>query len=494
MRSRFSSLSSWLTVWYTVACFAVLGLAIGSLYWALVSELDGDTDLFLTDKVNVIRSILHDRPDDWSGLREEVDLEPAARRYERFYIRLENENGKTQLSTPGMDQLLPVFVFPPEQAGDRIRGAGILSTNGDRFRAITARVPIGANTDKWWRVQVAVDRAQDEKLLSHYRRWLWTILAAALLVSPFVGHRIARRGIRPVERIAETARRIGSSTLHERIQAAGYPVELTALANTFNAMLDRLEDSFSRLSDFSADIAHELRTPVNNIRGEAEVALARARSVEEYREVLGSCLEEAVRLSELISNLLFLARAESPGEHLTREPTEVDQVFQAVHDYFEPAATESGVQLITERAEGLIILADRMLLQRALANLVSNALAHTFSGGKITLRAYQQSGSVCMEVQDTGVGIPAEALPRVFDRFYRVDRARSSHSGGTGLGLAIVKGIVTMHGGTVDIRSEMGVGTTVSLLLPIQPRSSDTRSVRPCPPSIDLPPMIKTIR
>jgi|SRR5579875_758460 two-component system heavy metal sensor histidine kinase CusS len=494
MRSRFSSLSSWLTVWYTVACFAILGLAIGSLYWALVSELDGDTDLFLTDKVNVIRSILHDRPDDWSGLREEVDLEPAARRYERFYIRLLDQSGETLLSTPGMDRLLPASVFPPEQTGDRIRGVGVVSTTGDRFRAITTAVPVGVNTEKQWRVQVAVDRAQDEKLLSRYRHWLWSILAAALLFCPFVGYRIARRGIRPVERIAETAQRISCSTLHERIQAAGYPVELAALANTFNAMLDRLEDSFSRLSDFSADIAHELRTPVNNIRGEAEVALARARSVEEYREVLGSCLEEAVRLSELIGNLLFLARAESPGEHLTREPIEVDQVFQAVHDYFEPAATESSVQLITQRAEGLIIVADRMLLQRALANLVSNALAHTPSGGKITLRAYRQPGAICMEVQDTGIGIPPDALPRVLDRFYRVDRARSSRSGGTGLGLAIVKGIVTMHGGTIDIRSEVGVGTTVSLLLPIQPGSSNERSIRPCATSGELHTTLKAIQ
>jgi two-component system heavy metal sensor histidine kinase CusS len=280
-----------------------------------------------------------------------------------------------------------------------------------------------------------------------------------------------------VERIAETARRISSSTLSERIQPAGYPVELAALAGTFNAMLDRLEDSFARLSDFSADIAHELRTPVNNIRGEAEVALARARSVEEYRDVLGSCLEEAVRLSELIGNLLFLARTESPGAHLKREPAEIGQVLEAVHDYFEPAAIESGINLAIECANKITISVDRMLVQRALANLVSNALTHTHAGGKVILRAHEETGAARLEVQDNGTGIPPEALPRVFDRFYRMDRARSSGSGGTGLGLAIVRGIVTLHGGTVDIRSQPGIGTTVGFVLPMQPGEDNQSSV-----------------
>lgn len=476
---KHSSLSAWFTAWYTAACFAVLALATASLYWALATELDGEDDLFLADKVNVVRSILRDRPNDWSGLREEIALEPAARRFEQFYIRLLDESGKPVLSTPGMDRLLASSAFLQEETGDRMQGVRIISTNGDRFRAVTTTAPVGLNTGKVWRMQVAIDRAQDEKLLSHYRHWLWSILGAALVLCPFVGYRIARRGIRPVERIAETARHISSSTLSERIQPEGYPVELAELAGTFNAMLDRLEESFARLSEFSADIAHELRTPVNNIRGEAEVALVRARSVEEYRDVLSSCLEEAVRLSDLIGNLLFLARAESPGEHLRREPTDIGQVLEAVHDYFEPAAHEAGIRLTVECGENITIWVDRMLMQRALANLVSNALAYTQAGGTVALRAWKEAGNLHVEVKDTGVGIPSEALPCVFDRFYRVDRARSSRSGGTGLGLAIVKSIVMMHGGTVDIRSEIGVGTAVVFLLPIGDNpAAPSRAVR----------------
>lgn len=473
MPSRRSSLSVWLTAWYTAACLALLAAVTGTLYWALASDLDGDTDLFLADKVNVVRSILRDRPDDWSGLREEIELEPAARRYEQFYIRLLDGSGKPVLSTPGMDGLLRGALFPHAPAGDRLRGVPIVTTGGHRFRALTATAPVGTDTGKVWRMQVAIDRTQDDKLLSRYRHWLWSILAAALALCPFVGYRIARRGIRPVERIAETARRISSSTLSERIQPAGYPVELAALAGTFNAMLDRLEDSFGRLSEFSADIAHELRTPVNNIRGEAEVALSRARSVEDYREVLGSCLEETVRLSELIANLLFLARTESPGTHLKREPVDIGQILNAVHDYFEPAAIEADIDLTVQCAGRITISVDRVLFQRAMANLVSNALANTPVQGAVTLRALQEPDIVRVEVQDTGVGIPPEVLPRVFDRFYRVDRSRSSRSGGTGLGLAIVRGIVTLHDGSIDISSKPGAGTTVTLLLPIRPADGD---------------------
>jgi two-component system heavy metal sensor histidine kinase CusS len=231
-------------------------------------------------------------------------------------------------------------------------------------------------------------------------------------------------------------------------------------------MFQRLEDSFGRLSRFSADIAHELRTPVNNIRGESEVALARPRSVAEYQETLGSCLEESVRLSELIESLLFLARAESPGEHLKRQRQNIGSLLAAVREYYEAAAADSGVRLRVECEEELVGDVDGSLLQRALGNLVSNALAHTGAGGTVLLSATQDSHQLRIEVSDTGSGISPEALPKVFDRFYRADPARPRRSGGSGLGLSIMQQIVFLHGGDVQIESNTGSGTTVSVTLP----------------------------
>jgi two-component system heavy metal sensor histidine kinase CusS len=231
-------------------------------------------------------------------------------------------------------------------------------------------------------------------------------------------------------------------------------------------MLQRLEDSFLRLSRFSADIAHELRTPVNNIRGESEVALAKPRTAEEYRDALGSCLEETVRLSELIESLLFLARAESPGDHLKRKRQDVGALLSGVRDYYEASALDSGVTLRFECDGEVVGEVDGPLLQRALGNLVANALAHTAAGGSISLSASRQAEKLYLEVKDTGSGIAREALPKVFDRFYRADPARARGSGGTGLGLAIMRQIVILHGGDVKIESQAGAGTTVSVTLP----------------------------
>jgi len=284
---------------------------------------------------------------------------------------------------------------------------------------------------------------------------------------PLIGYQVARHGIRPVAEMATTARHISSTNLRERILPEGYPSELASLAGTFNAMLDRLEESFERISQFSADIAHDLRTPVNNIRGESEVALARARTVDEYREVLNSCLEEAVRLSDLIGDLLFLARAESPLTHLRRERIDVGELVRGVQEYYEASAADAGVYFSTGLPyEPVIADLDRTLLQRAVSNLVSNALAHTPSGGSVVLGTNREHSSVRIEVSDTGSGIPPEALPRVFDRFYRVDTSRSQASGGTGLGLAIVQSIAVLHGGRVEISSKLGQGTRVTLLMP----------------------------
>jgi len=319
-------------------------------------------------------------------------------------------------------------------------------------------------------VQIAVDVSQEEALLARYRQRFWVILLGTLAIFPLVGYQIARRGIRPLREVAMTARHITSTNLHERIQSDGYPSELASLAVTFNQMLDGLEESFDRISKFSADIAHDLRTPVNNIRGEAEVALARARTVSEYREVLSSCLEESVRLSDLIGDLLFLARAESPLAHLHRERINVGELLSGICEYYEAPAAERGVSLSTVVPdEPVIAQLDRTLVQRAVGNLISNALAHTPRGKSVILGTCVEPAAVRIEVSDTGLGIPPEALPRVFDRFFRVDESRSQASGGTGLGLAIVQSIALLHGGNVEIASKVGQGTHVTLRVPVSP-------------------------
>ncbi len=456
-----------LTAGYVLAGLSLVFLATAGLYFVLVTELERNTDLFLADKLHVLRTMLRERPNDWDALREEIELESAARRYEHFYIRLLDERNAPLLTTPGLAEELDLREFSRQVQDAPEHAVAMKGRHWQSFRVTSATAPVGFPPTHTDTIQIAIDVSQEEELLARYRSWFWAILLGTFAIFPWIGYRIARHGIRPVEEMATTARHISSTNLHERILPEGYPSELASLADTFNKMLDRLEESFERISRFSADIAHDLRTPVNNIRGEAEVALARARTVEEYRDVLGSCLEETVRLSGLIGDLLFLARAESPLAHLHRERVDISELLSGVREYYEATAADSGVSLITAAPPGQVIAeVDRMLVQRAVGNLVSNALAHTPAGGSVVLGANSEVAKIRIEVADTGVGIPPEALPRVFDRFFRVDSSRSQTSGGTGLGLAIVQSIMLLHGGNVEIASQLGQGTRVTLRMP----------------------------
>jgi two-component system heavy metal sensor histidine kinase CusS len=237
---------------------------------------------------------------------------------------------------------------------------------------------------------------------------------------------------------------------------------LQPVAIAFDDMLDRLEDSFTRLSQFSADIAHELRTPLANIRGEAEVALNRQRTPNEYQAVIESSIAECARLSGIIDNLLFLARAEAAESRVQLAVFDGRTALEKIASYNEAIAEERS---LTIRCFGHgEVCADPILFGRAVSNLVDNAVRFTPDGGEITLSLTTDADEIRVMVRDNGCGIPAEHLPRIFDRFYRVEASRSSE--GTGLGLALVKSIAELHGGSVSVESEPGKGSTVTIRLP----------------------------
>jgi two-component system heavy metal sensor histidine kinase CusS len=316
------------------------------------------------------------------------------------------------------------------------------------------------------RVQVALETYGSSHLLLAMRQRLYWLLGALVVVSGVVGHVIARRGLRPIAEMSASAATIGSATLDRRLDVAACPAEIAELALSFNGVLDRLEEAFGRLSRFSADIAHELRTPVNNLRVQAEVTLQRSRTAEEYRSAIGSSLEEGLRLGRIIDSLLFLARADNPATQIAREPLDARRELGVIRDFYDVAASEAGVAIVVDCEARQALWGDRLLLQRAVGNLVENSLAHSCRGGRIVLAARDTGGTVTVEVIDTGSGIPDEHLARIADRFYRVDPSRAGGGTRVGLGLSIVKSIVTLHGGTIDGRSSSGKGTCVTLTFP----------------------------
>jgi two-component system heavy metal sensor histidine kinase CusS len=460
------SLAARLTAWYAGSAFALVLVTSGFLYWALVQNLDREDQQELHDPVRSIRMLLLNGPTDPAAVRRAAEWGFAARP-RLVHLRILDAAGGTVAETPGMAGLLPPAAFPPPVPAD-VEPTNEIDhrADGRPFRLVAAEAKAGSAGGPTFVLQAALDQSPEEELLVEFRRRAAWALGLALVACAVGGHLIARRGVRPLAAITAAAGRVRPTALAERIDPAGLPAELHALARTFNGMLDRLEESFGRLARFSADIAHELRTPVNNLRGGVEVALGQSRNLDEYRDVLGSALEECDRLSRTIDGLLFLARAEHPAKQIDREPVELGRELRTVCEFYEAAAAEAGVQLAVVADGPVLADLDRALFQRAIGNLVANAIAHTSSGGAVTLSAVANDDAVRVEVADTGRGIAAEHLPHLFDRFYRADPARTSAAGHVGLGLAIVKGIADLHGGQLTVESNIGRGTKFTLHFP----------------------------
>ncbi len=314
-------------------------------------------------------------------------------------------------------------------------------------------------------LRLALDVTEPRDIQGAYSRALVLITVAGGLIAAVLGLVAVRQGLEPLRRMATAAGQITASRLGERLRPEDTPAELSEMASNFNGMLERLEDSFRRLNDFSSDIAHELRTPINNLQGQTQVALSRARSSDDYRSVLELNAEEFERLSHMIQDMLFLAQADNAQAALNLEEVNLAAECAKIIEYFEPVI-EEGRLCVELRGQGSVH-ADRLLLQRALANLVSNAVRNSPPGALVQIEiAAPNAQQVSVDIVNPGPGIPAEELPRIFDRFYRTRGARDRKLEGTGLGLAIVRTIARLHGGDVAVQSNPEVETRFRLVLP----------------------------
>ncbi len=329
------------------------------------------------------------------------------------------------------------------------------TADGRPYRGLAERVSDRATPGGPYTVAVALDIRHHAEFMALYRRTLALAMLLAAIVTAALGWAVTARALAPLRSMGATAASISASRLTARLPNEGLPPELAELAAAFNQMLDRLEDAFRRLADFSADLAHELRTPVSNLMTQTQVVLARSRDASAYREALESALEEYERLARMIEDMLFLAKADNRLIVPHRETVDLGLEARRLVEFYEALAEEAGVSLsVTGEAR---VAGDRLMLQRTLANLLGNAIRHTERGGAVQVRLDQSEGEVLVSVENPGPAIPTEHLPRLFERFYRVDPARQGSAEHTGLGLAIVKSIVEAHGGKVRVRSEPGL-------------------------------------
>lgn len=323
-------------------------------------------------------------------------------------------------------------------------------------------------------VRTASDRMV---LLSEYRSDVWYAATIATLLATLLSFLFVRSGLRPLRLMATQTRAISANRLDTRLDIQAAPRELHEIVQSFNEMLDRLSGSFQQLSQFSADLAHDLRTPLNNLMVQTQVALGKPRSVEEYQALLSSNIEEYERLSRMMESMLFLARAENAHVVLQCQQLDVREELDKVADYFEGIAEDAQVRIAVHAAGR--IYADVMLLRRAVGNLVANAIRYTPAGGVIELNAVNLDDATLIEVVNPGPGIAPDLLDRIFDRFYRADPSRSSAAGSggsSGLGLAIVRSIMGLHGGQASARSVPGKSTVFRLRFP---HARSARAERP---------------
>jgi heavy metal sensor kinase len=297
-----------------------------------------------------------------------------------------------------------------------------------------------------------------------------------LIVAPFVffiglvgGWNLVGRALKPVDEMTRAALTIESKRLDTRLTPVETDNEIGRLASALNTMIARLDRSFKQIERFSADASHELKTPLTSIRGEAEVALMSRQTPEERERTLRSIIEETERLTNIVNNLLVLARADANQIQIQREPTALHEVAMAAFESVEMIARKKGVSLDISEMESVTVLGDSLWLQQLAANLLQNAVKYTPEGGTAALSLTQIDGCAQLSVTDTGPGIASDHLPHLFDRFYRVDSGRSRDQGGTGLGLNISQWIVQTHNGRIEVRSELGKGSCFTVYLPAEP-------------------------
>src|SRR5437870_2873295 len=468
-RTKHGSIAWQLILLFTMATSLLLACGLGVFYAIVIQHAVAEDNAVLADRVAALRADIHESG---PGVFAEELKSRQPREHTAYWIRMLDPQGRTYAETPGMDRSLPPEIFPPPPAFAKasadtqqsVSTAGGLKSyrRGPKlFSLVTLNEESGSQL---YTLQVAQDRSSDERVERNFAVLFVMVLSGSVLGSAFIAVMVTKRGLRPLREMTESVARVGPTHLKERVTPADWSGELKPLAIAFDDMLKRLDDSFTRLSQFSADLAHELRTPIANMIGETQVALTRDRTAAEYRETIESTVGECERLSRIVDNLLFVARADAAREPIERKRFDARAAVEKIAAFYQTVAEERHVS-ISCSGEGQIY-ADPDLFERAVGNLLDNALRFTPEHCSIHIALSKHDTDFEVAVSDKGCGIAAEHLPRVFDRFYRVESSRGSD--GAGLGLALVKSILDLHGGSAKVESELGHGTTVKLIFPLE--------------------------
>lgn len=450
-----------LTIWYGGVLAVVLIAFSAVIYFTMrhqmLSRIDHGLDEEMADVMSEVK-----RADSRAGMLEWLDRRFG--QHQGFDFQITSADGDRVFVNERLGDLhMPI---PSPLVMNRDVFASYQRTNLPRWRIVTRKVD---GPEGMLFVQVA-------RSLEFYDHEMSELLLVLLLTGPLTllvalggGYFLARRAISPVDRMTETANRIEAKRLGQRIEVANASDELGRLADTLNGMLDRLEKSFREMQRFTADASHELRTPISVIRTEAEVALNQPVSDDEKQNLLSNVLEECERLTSITDQLLTLSREDAGIAEFRGEPVDVGDLANDVAETMRPLADAKGLGLAVATNGSVIVAGDADRLKQVVYNLLDNSIKYTPQTGHVELAVTRAGSGIELTVRDTGVGISSEHLPHVFERFYRIDKARTRSEGGTGLGLSIVESIVVAHGGRVEIESQANEGTKITISLPSHP-------------------------
>lgn len=463
MRRQTDSLAFQLSVLVAgVALVVFAGVGV-YLYQSLAAQLEERDDAELIERLTLMRHLVEE-----SASVAVIRADPhrfidSTGFHGEMLLDLRTERGDSVIGG-GLDKVPEqhLALVPVERAAASSDMHTIRGAHAQSLRSIAAWGKAG--DDSLVKIRLARNISAREALLSAYRLKVYAAIVVGAVLTALMGYAFIWRGLGKVRSLARQAEKVTANQLQLRLDATTAPAELRELASAFNEVLDRLERSFDKLSQFSADLAHDMRTPLNNLMVQTQVMLSQPRSSEEYEHLLNSNHEEFERLSRMVESMLFLARADHNEIALSLETVDLAGELDRLAEYFEGPAADAGLTIVI-RADGKVF-ADPSLFRRAVGNLVSNALRYTPAGQVIALEAEHSARGTTVRVANPGPGIAAQHLPHLFDRFYRSDASRASTSLSAGLGLAIVQSIMTLHHGQVSVTSEPGKQTIFSLFFP----------------------------
>jgi heavy metal sensor kinase len=455
-----------MTLLYILTFFLSALIICGFLYLRLEHQLIKEVDRFLLDETNELSDVLSQSP---RGVEDLKNFEAGVglRTYYPIHFNVLAADHTPLYASKGFRTIqykMNESVMVKVKGGGKATETVYSSQRRTPYRFITA--PIYKDGRLAYIVQLGTSLHFVRKSLSHFKGNILAVFPIVLVLGSLGGWILARRSLTPIGYIASKAQTMTSKSLNERLIPRGTGDEMDDLIETINGMISRLEESFKRMAEFTADVSHELKTPLCALKGEAEVLLSRGRLTEEYQEGLAHFIERFDQLNRMINDLILLSKSDSSQVELRTDPVRLDLLINDMGDIFQVLAEQKGVALEIDPMRETVIRGDKIRLQQLFTNLIDNAIKFTPEKGSIWITSEENGGNALVKVKDTGIGISKEEQENIFKRFYRVDKSRSKETGGVGLGLSIAEWIAQAHHGRIKVESELNKGSTFIVYLP----------------------------